>query len=82
MHGVKSRTSARRHTFSSPELIRDVVAPRFANVRTTQVAHAGHWPHVEQPAAVAHILTRFLRALATRMSRPVPNTNHTERLGK
>jgi len=69
-------------TFSSPELIRDVVAPRFANVRMAQVDHAGHWPHVEQPAAVAHILTRFLTALGSRMSRPVPNTNHTERLRK
>src|SRR5262245_15505660 len=69
-------------TFSSPELLRDVVAPRFANVRTAQVDHAGHWPHVEQPAAVAHILTRFLTTLAPRISRPVPNTNHTERLGE
>jgi pimeloyl-ACP methyl ester carboxylesterase len=72
----------REDTFSSPELIRDVVAPRFADVRTAQVDDAGHWPHVEQPAAVAHILTRFLTTLASRMSRPVPNTNHTERLGK
>jgi hypothetical protein len=31
---------------------------------------------------VAHILTRFLTALGSRMSRPVPNTNDTERLGK
>jgi pimeloyl-ACP methyl ester carboxylesterase len=53
-----------KDTFSSPELIRDVVAPRFANIRTAQVNHAGHWPHVEQPAAVAHILTRFLTTLA------------------
>jgi len=69
-------------TFSSPALIGDVVAPRFADVRTAQVDHAGHWPHVEQPAAVAHILTRFLTTLAPRMSRPVPHTNHTERPGK
>jgi esterase len=69
-------------TFSSPELLRNVVAPRFANVRTAQIDHAGHWPHVEQPAAVAHILTRFLTTLAPRISRPVPNANHTERLRK
>src|SRR5262245_66469204 len=50
-------------TFSSPEMIGDVVAPRFANVRTAQLAHAGHSPHAEQPAAVASILTRFLTAL-------------------
>jgi pimeloyl-ACP methyl ester carboxylesterase len=53
-------------TFSSAELIRDAVAPRFADVRTVQVAGAGHWPHVEQPAAVAQILTRFLTSLARR----------------
>lgn len=51
-------------TFSSSALIRDVVAPRFAEVRTVHVTGAGHWPHVEQPAAVAQILTRFLTSLA------------------
>jgi pimeloyl-ACP methyl ester carboxylesterase len=55
-------------TFSSPEMIRDVVAPRFAKVRTHQVNHAGHWPHVEQPIAVAAILTRFLTTQASRTS--------------
>jgi len=59
----------REDTFSSPELIRDVVAPRFAEVRTAQVDDAGHWPHVERPAAVARILTRFLTTVAPRMSR-------------
>jgi pimeloyl-ACP methyl ester carboxylesterase len=51
-------------TFSSIELIRDVVAPRFADVRTAQVVGAGHWPHVEQPAAVAQILDDFFTRLA------------------
>ena len=60
-------------TFSPAELIRDAVASRFADVRTVQVAGAGHWPHVEQPAAVAQILTRFLTSLA-RQTQPVPNT--------
>lgn len=50
-------------SFSSAELIRAAVAPRFADVRTVHVACAGHWPHVEQPAAVAQILTRFLASL-------------------
>jgi len=50
-------------TFSSAELIRDVVAPRFADVRTAQVPGAGRWPHVEQPAAVAQILDNFLTSL-------------------
>jgi len=50
-------------TFASAELIRDVVAPRFADVRTAQVPGADHWPHVEQPAAVAQILDNFLTSL-------------------
>jgi len=52
--------------FSSTELIREAVAPRFADVRTDQVAHAGHWPRVEQPDAVAQLLRRFLSRLAAR----------------
>ena len=51
-------------TFSTVELIRDVVAPRFADAHTAHVAGAGHWPHVEQPVAVTQILTRFLTSLA------------------
>jgi len=70
-------------TFSSAELIRDVIAPRFADVRTANVAGAGHWPHVEQPAATAKILTRFLTNLAQRTG--AASTEHqqlAERLGK
>lgn len=70
-------------TFSSPELIREAVAPRFADVRTTHVANAGHWPHVEQPPVVAQILTRFLTRLA---GRPAPASTehqpHAERKDK
>jgi pimeloyl-ACP methyl ester carboxylesterase len=70
-------------TFSSPELIRDAVAPRFADVRTTHVADAGHWPHVEQPAAVAQLLRRFLTRLAGRTSAAsTEHQPHTERRGK
>ena len=56
-------------TFTSP----DAVAHRFADVRTAHVAGAGHWPHVEQPAAVAGILRDFLALLGNR---------HVERLGR
>jgi pimeloyl-ACP methyl ester carboxylesterase len=70
-------------TLSSAELIRDVVATRFANVRTVQVAAAGHWPHVEQPAAVAQILTRFLTGLARRTATATTEHRpHTERTRK
>ena len=41
----------------------DAVAPRFADVSTAHVTGAGHWPHVEQPAAVAEILTDYLERL-------------------
>ena len=64
-------------TFSSPELIRDVVAPRFADVRRAHVADAGHWPPVEQPAAVAHLLGRFLIRVADGPPQPAPSTNRT-----
>lgn len=55
-------------TFSSTELIRDAVASRFADSQTVHVSDAGHWPHVEQPAAVAQILTRFLTGLVRQTS--------------
>jgi pimeloyl-ACP methyl ester carboxylesterase len=47
-------------TFASRELVRDAVAARFPHPETAYVPGAGHWPHVEQPAAVADILTRFV----------------------
>ena len=41
----------------------DAVAHRFTDVATAHVAGAGHWPHVEQPAAVAEILTNYVERL-------------------
>jgi pimeloyl-ACP methyl ester carboxylesterase len=43
----------------------EAVVHRFTDVRTSHVAGAGHWPHVEQPAAVAEILTNYLERLGT-----------------
>ena len=37
-------------TFSTVELIRDAVAPRFADARTAHVAGAGHWPTSNNPS--------------------------------
>jgi pimeloyl-ACP methyl ester carboxylesterase len=73
----------RDDTFASPELIRDAVAPRFTDARTAYVANAAHWPHVEQPTAVAQILTRFLTRLAGRTA-PASTAHqpHTERKEK
>jgi pimeloyl-ACP methyl ester carboxylesterase len=50
-------------TFASRELVRDAVASRFRHAETAYVPNAGHWPHVEQPEAVAAILTRFVSAI-------------------
>jgi len=70
-------------TFSSADLIRDMVATRFADVRTVHVPDAGHWPHVEQPAAVAQILTQFLTRLARRTATAsCEHDPHTERTRK
>jgi pimeloyl-ACP methyl ester carboxylesterase len=53
-------------TFASRELVRDAVTPRFRHAETAYVPGAGHWPHVEQPAAVAAILTRFVSGITRR----------------
>ena len=50
-------------TFASRELVRDAVAARFGHPETAYVPAAGHWPHVEQPAAVAAIITRFVSGI-------------------
>ena len=47
------------------ELVATAVSPRFASVQTVVIARAGHWPHVEQPAALAAQLDRFLTEHAT-----------------
>lgn len=44
----------------------DVVAAtamRFKNVSIEKVPRAGHWPHLERPAALAEVLSRFIAAL-------------------
>ena len=47
-------------TFFTADYLAATVAPRFGNLSTARVPGAGHWPHVEQPARLADILTRFL----------------------
>ncbi len=47
------------------ELVATAVSPRFASVQTVVIERAGHWPHVEQPAALAAQLDRFLTEHAT-----------------
>ena len=46
--------------FVTEELVSAAVSPRFAEAQAVAVEQAGHWPHVEQPAAVAAQLDHFL----------------------
>jgi NADPH2:quinone reductase len=68
-----TRVIASDDSFASRELVRDAVASRFRHAQTAYVRGAGHWPHLEQPEAVAAILTRFVgrieRSLATTTQR-------------
>jgi pimeloyl-ACP methyl ester carboxylesterase len=49
--------------FVTEEVLNAGVLPRFPGARLGTVAEAGHWPHVEQPAAVAALLEEFLATL-------------------
>lgn len=62
-------------TLASRELVRDAVASRFQHTETAYVPGAGHWPHVEQPAAVASILTDFLGSVERSVSRSSRETS-------
>jgi pimeloyl-ACP methyl ester carboxylesterase len=46
--------------FVTSEIISSAVAPRFDEPVIASVSDAGHWPHVEQPQALARILGEFL----------------------
>lgn len=47
-------------TFIAPDLVEAYVAPRFPQASTVSIPEVGHWPHAEQPVAVARILADFL----------------------
>ena len=46
--------------FVTAELIEASVAPRFEHAVVARIAEAGHWPHVEQPPALAETLAELL----------------------
>ncbi|MGW9033039.1 alpha/beta fold hydrolase, partial [Streptomyces sp. NPDC055722] len=46
-------------------LVSEQVAPRFEHCDIAHVSGAGHWSHVEQPAAVARMLTDFVNKSVT-----------------
>lgn len=64
-------------TFVSRELVRDAVVPRFRDVDTAYVPAAGHWPHVEQPAAVAATLTHYVGDIERSLRRRPRSTSQT-----
>lgn len=56
-------------TFASRPLVREQIASRFEHCETAYVPGAGHWPHVEQPAAVALIITEFVNKVEAALSK-------------
>lgn len=50
--------------FVSEEMVHDVIATRFADVRIARIRGAGHWPHVEQPGAIAAVLNDFIQTVS------------------
>src|SRR4051794_24755436 len=51
--------------FVTEDLVATSVSPRFASAQRVVIERAGHWPHLEQPAALAAQLDRFLTQHAT-----------------
>ena len=49
--------------FVTADLIEASVVPRFEQAVVARIAEAGHWPHVEQPRALAETLGEFLAAV-------------------
>jgi pimeloyl-ACP methyl ester carboxylesterase len=46
--------------FVTEDLLNQGVLPRYRNVQRATIERAGHWPHFEQPRAVAAVLDAFL----------------------
>lgn len=49
--------------FFSEELLRSAVVPRFSRVSVATIRDAGHFVHVEQPAALASSIQEFVTSL-------------------
>jgi pimeloyl-ACP methyl ester carboxylesterase len=49
--------------FVTADMIETSVAPRYRHVSSEAVAHAGHWPHAEQPEVLASLLDKFLGSI-------------------
>jgi pimeloyl-ACP methyl ester carboxylesterase len=62
--------------FVTADLVASAVLQRFSNVRFSSVAHAGHWPQVEQPALVVRLIDEFLEKIGW-LRRPQLNPGRT-----
>jgi pimeloyl-ACP methyl ester carboxylesterase len=49
--------------FVTADMIASAVLPRFRQAASETIAQAGHWPHAEQPAAVAGLLDKFFASI-------------------
>jgi len=47
----------------SPDVVAVAIAPRFTQATTVPIAHASHYPHLEQPQKTAAAFDAFARAL-------------------
>jgi len=52
-----------RDAFVTDSVVAQAVVPRFDHPAQACIGNAGHWPHVEQPEAVAGVLRTFLASL-------------------
>ena len=46
--------------FVTRDLLTNAILRRFGRARITSISNAGHWPHLEQPAATAKAIDGFL----------------------
>jgi pimeloyl-ACP methyl ester carboxylesterase len=46
--------------FVTRDLLTTAIFPRFSRARSASISSAGHWPHLEQPVAVAKAIDGFL----------------------
>jgi pimeloyl-ACP methyl ester carboxylesterase len=50
--------------FVTCELLTTTIFPRFSRARSASISSAGHWPHLEQPVAVAKAIDSFLAQIS------------------
>ena len=55
--------------FVTRELVTTTIFPRFGRARIASISSAGHWPHLEQPAATATAIDSFLAEIGWSQTR-------------